>query len=174
MLHLRVALLRVVEGPDRWLEVEVGADPLVLGSHEACDLRLTDPTVSSRHAEIVLAPTGFLLRDLGSKNGVRVNGLRTERVYLGPGTTIRLGRTVVEVHDAGRVEAIELTAQRRFGRLVGDSLVMRRLYVALESAAAAPARSCLHCQRTAGSQVFVRPIAPRTRFLKRDVCLRSR
>jgi len=134
-LQVRVALLRVADGPDRGAELEVHADPVVLGGHENADLRLTDPTVSSRHAEIVLTAAGFLLRDLGSKNGTYANGLRVDRIYLTPGATVRLGHSTLEVADAGHVQEYELSAVRRFGRLVGASLPMRRLYATLDSVA---------------------------------------
>jgi DNA-binding NtrC family response regulator len=134
-MRLRLAMLRVVEGPDRGAEVEISADPVLLGSHPSCNLVLTDQTVSSRHAEIVLRPAGYLLRDLGSKNGVFVNNLRAEQVYLAPGARIRIGKTCLEVVDSGRTAEFDLSGASRFGRLLGGSLPMRRLFATLESVA---------------------------------------
>jgi DNA-binding NtrC family response regulator len=134
-LQVRVALLHVMDGPDRGAELPVEAEPVVIGGGETCDLRLADPTVSSRHVEIALTARGFLLRDLGSKNGTHVNGLRVDRAYLAPGATVRLGGSTLEVLEADQVQEYELSPRRRFGRLVGGSLPMRRLYATAESAA---------------------------------------
>jgi uncharacterized membrane protein YhaH (DUF805 family) len=43
---------------------------------EVCDLVIDDKSVSRRHAEIMVAPSGVFIRDLGSSNGTRVNGQR--------------------------------------------------------------------------------------------------
>jgi hypothetical protein len=64
---------------------------LVIGRAPHCDLRLPDPTVSRRHAELRLEPEGWVLEDLGSLNGVEVNGLRVRRTRLTPGDEVRLG-----------------------------------------------------------------------------------
>ncbi len=67
----------------------------VLGRSPESDIIILDPYVSARHAEIVLAGAGFILRDLGSANGTYVNGrrLRRKRV-LRRGDRLELGDTV--------------------------------------------------------------------------------
>ncbi|MBI3724800.1 FHA domain-containing protein [bacterium] len=49
---------------------------VVLGRGEECDVRIGSPTVSRRHAEIVFRgqPARAFVRDLGTKNGTRLNG----------------------------------------------------------------------------------------------------
>jgi sigma-B regulation protein RsbU (phosphoserine phosphatase) len=54
-------------------------DRVVLGRSHDCDLILPDLLLSRRHAEVVRGPQGWLLRDLGSLNGTRLNGVRVER-----------------------------------------------------------------------------------------------
>jgi hypothetical protein len=67
----------------------------VLGRDNACDYALADPTVSSRHAELICLADGWLIRDLGSKNGTRVNGWLAKEQRLRAGDTLTLGRTTV-------------------------------------------------------------------------------
>jgi hypothetical protein len=59
-------------------------------------VHLLDEAVSRHHAEIVPGPSGYLLRDLGSENGIFVNGERTPEHVLHEGDVIQIGaRTLV-------------------------------------------------------------------------------
>ncbi len=51
---------------------------LLLGRSEECGIRLSDPGVSRRHASLRVAPEGVWIEDLGSQNGVFVNGRQLE------------------------------------------------------------------------------------------------
>lgn len=64
----------------------------ILGRGNDVDIRLEDPGVSRRHAEIHLSPTPEIL-DLGSTNGTVVDGRRITRAPLSDGSVIRLGNT---------------------------------------------------------------------------------
>jgi len=63
----------------------------VLGRDVACDYSIGDQTVSSRHAELVRCDDGWLVRDLGSRNGTRVNGWLVKEERLRPGDILTLG-----------------------------------------------------------------------------------
>jgi hypothetical protein len=67
----------------------------VIGRAADCDLRLADPGVSRRHAEIRLENDALVLVDLGSTNGVRVNDTPTARAQLHAGDRIELGSTTL-------------------------------------------------------------------------------
>jgi phosphoserine phosphatase RsbU/P len=56
--------------------VPLRAERLVIGRSRECDLILPDVLLSRRHAEIAETPTGWVVRDLGSRNGTRLNGER--------------------------------------------------------------------------------------------------
>ena len=46
-----------------------------IGRDASCDVALTwEPSVSRRHAEVTVSPTGVMVRDLGSTNGTYVGG----------------------------------------------------------------------------------------------------
>jgi Protein of unknown function (DUF3662)/FHA domain len=66
---------------------------LVIGRSRDCDLTLDDPNVSRRHAEISNEDGTYWVVDLGSTNGIEVNGSRVERAELENGDLIVLGRT---------------------------------------------------------------------------------
>jgi hypothetical protein len=65
-----------------------------LGRSRECDCVLADPNVSRRHAELRRGPTGdWQIVDLGSTNGVKVNGRLVDSSRLSPGDEVVLGTT---------------------------------------------------------------------------------
>ncbi|MFP4056418.1 MAG: protein kinase domain-containing protein [Candidatus Brocadiia bacterium] len=85
-----VLLLKLHSGKTR--EFPVG-DRVQLGRGSDCDVRIHDDRASRRHAEIWHEADGYFIRDLGSRNGTRVNRRLVERARLAFGDEIRLGRT---------------------------------------------------------------------------------
>jgi hypothetical protein len=64
----------------------------VLGRSRDCDCVLNDANVSRRHAELRRGSTGdWQIVDLGSTNGVKVNGRQVDASRLGPGDEVLLG-----------------------------------------------------------------------------------
>jgi Protein of unknown function (DUF3662)/FHA domain len=64
---------------------------LLIGRSRECDVTLDDPNVSRRHAELRREGDSWLVSDLGSTNGVKVNGQRVDDYRLSPGDEIVLG-----------------------------------------------------------------------------------
>jgi Protein of unknown function (DUF3662)/FHA domain len=64
---------------------------VLIGRSRDCDLTLDDPNVSRRHAELRNEDGHWLVADLGSTNGVKVNGRRVEEQVLQPGDELALG-----------------------------------------------------------------------------------
>ena len=80
---------------------------LVIGRGTEADLRINDPGISRRHAEIRVEAAGPSLRiqivDLGSTNGIIVNGHKVTEAVLQEGSRIEIGSTRMLVHaPAGR------------------------------------------------------------------------
>jgi Protein of unknown function (DUF3662)/FHA domain len=67
----------------------------LLGRSKECDIRLSDPNVSRRHAEVRQEGSTYWIVDLDSTNGVLVNGRREKRAKLADGDRITLGSTEV-------------------------------------------------------------------------------
>jgi hypothetical protein len=66
--------------------------PVTIGRAPNCDCHLVEPSVSRRHAQLRRVDETWLLRDLGSSNGTRLNGLRvTEEIEVRPGDQLSLG-----------------------------------------------------------------------------------
>ena len=81
---------------------EVDKRRVVIGRSKDCDVQITDPNASRRHAEIRQEGAAYWLIDLDSTNGSQVNGRRTTRAKLESGDVITIGST-------------DLTFDRRLG-----------------------------------------------------------
>src|SRR5262245_34822813 len=82
------------------LEVPIGQ--FVIGRTSDCQLSLDDPLVSRRHAVLVVDIEGVFLDDLGSRNGVFVNGTRIEgRSRITDGDAIRIGSQEITLYGIG-------------------------------------------------------------------------
>jgi len=88
----REVVTLVVDG----VPYEVGKRRVTIGRSRECDIRLRDPNASRQHAELRQDGAAYWLVDLGSTNGVEVNGTRTKRAKLEPGDTITIGATRLE------------------------------------------------------------------------------
>ena len=67
---------------------------LLIGRHPECDVRIESPKVSRRHCCVATAYDRVLIRDLGSRNGVRVNGTLARRSdFAIPVTSWQSGRS---------------------------------------------------------------------------------
>ena len=65
---------------------------LLIGRHPECDFRIDLPKISRRHCCVALAYDRIFVRDLGSLNGVRVNGRVVEEALLHSGDEVAIGR----------------------------------------------------------------------------------
>jgi len=100
----------------------------IAGKAPDVDLRLYVSGVSRHHAEFILDHEGFVVRDLGSTNGLIVNGQRTSMAMLRVGDVVELGMQRIRVDerrpaDAGhRPEAVLSARQLEVARLVVEGL----------------------------------------------------
>lgn len=122
-------VITVVDGVDRGkaLEIEVGREPQLVGKGPVCQLLLTDPEVSRRHASLEAAEEGLRVRELGSTNGTFLSDVRIQDAFATAGQLVRVGRTTLHVDRASTAKPAPPQA-RGFGRLIGESAAMRRIY----------------------------------------------
>ena len=70
---------------------------LVVGRAVTSDVPIYDPTISRRHAEIVLIPSGVRVKDLGSSNGTFLNGARITQADAGANDVVTFGKVAFRV-----------------------------------------------------------------------------
>jgi len=107
LLHGESVEVVVVDGPDAEARAFVDAvcGKILVGTGALSDLRLTDPTVSRRHASIELTDLGVLVTDLASTNGSFLGDARIVSAYLPPGGRLRVGSTTIEARTAAATPA---------------------------------------------------------------------
>src|SRR5207245_1227555 len=121
-----------VSGADKGKEVVVTGDVFRVGSAPDNELVLTDEAVSRQHFVLLRDPKGFLLRDLGSTNGTRLDASEVKEAYLSVGSVITAGGTQLKVRPfAERIEILP-SDKERFGEVVGRSVAMREIFGLLE------------------------------------------
>ena len=76
-----------------------GGDPipllkekLLVGRRESCDIVLRFANVSAHHCELSFENGYLFVRDLGSRNGLKVNGVRVQEKQLAPGDTLGISK----------------------------------------------------------------------------------
>jgi DNA-binding NtrC family response regulator len=155
VVAVRRARLRVARGPSRGEQLELSSlQPIVIGCAPEADLVLADDTVSARHAEVRPTPRGWMVRDLGSTNGVVINDVRVTEALLDEHTKrLQLGESELEwkLYDD---EVEHLLASTPFGGLVGDAPAMRALFTLCEQAAASDSTLLLEGESGTGKEVI--------------------
>ncbi|HVY48187.1 MAG TPA: FHA domain-containing protein [Minicystis sp.] len=104
-------------------DLEVPSGQFVIGRTPDCQLSLDDPLVSRRHALLVVQQGGVFVEDLGSRNGVFVNGTKIGKVArLKDGDVIKIGGQEMTLHgvDEGAGSAPPLTPQHHRTKTMQD------------------------------------------------------
>lgn len=89
----------IVSGGSRPLELAL-VGTMIVGRDPACDISETnDPLMSRRHAAFNAGPRDVMVRDLGSRNGILVNGVKTPESVLKSGDVVQIGHLQVRYVD---------------------------------------------------------------------------
>ena len=80
-------LQALTEGPNIPLDKPI----VLIGRHQECDIQIPSRKISRRHCCLALANNHLVVRDLGSTNGIRINGVKMVEGSLQPGDELTLG-----------------------------------------------------------------------------------
>ena len=80
-------LLSLSDGPSILIDKPI----LLFGRHQECDVQLNSKKISRRHCCIAQVGESLVVRDLGSTNGVKINGERVVEGVLVPGDELIIG-----------------------------------------------------------------------------------
>ncbi|HEY2762214.1 MAG TPA: FHA domain-containing protein [Pirellulales bacterium] len=95
-----------------------------IGRRESCDIVLRFPNVSAHHCQLTLVDGYWYVKDLGSSNGIKVNGIRCQEKRLDPGDTLAVAKHTYEIKysptDCGAVgpppPEVDVAQQQIFGK----------------------------------------------------------
>ncbi|CAN5265014.1 FHA domain-containing protein [soil metagenome] len=92
--------LRVTAGPLAGTRITLGDQTILIGRADDSTLVLTDDFASSRHARLTQREGRWYVEDLGSTNGTYLDQQRVQGpLAVAPGQPIRIGATVIELHQ---------------------------------------------------------------------------
>jgi hypothetical protein len=162
LLHLREW------GTHRLHPLPASGEEITIGAAEGCALQLDDPArrVSRAHARLRREPSGWVIRDLGSTNGTRIDGAKQPMFPLSPGAEVGIGPFTL-IAESRALLALRDFLARLLGWSADRTAVIDRAVRALRTAAArrgallvcgkgdlVPIARSLHV-RTRGDQPFV-------------------
>jgi DNA-binding NtrC family response regulator len=146
----------VIDGPDRALVREsIGA--VVVGTSSENEMVLTDPTVSRYHVEL-RCEDGVLVRDLGSRNGTFVNGVRIQTAVVPYGACLRLGASIVRLMPAGESKPAPAPPMLEIPGVVAWSPPMQEVARSVNRAAQSNVSVLLQGETGTGKGIIARAI----------------
>ena len=104
----------LIRGPKRSARLHLEGPFFVIGRAEPFPVFHDDPTLSREHAAVVDTPEGYRLKDLGSRNGVLLNGERLEsyaEVPIGAGDVFQAGDTQIALVTLAELETARAEAE---------------------------------------------------------------
>ena len=156
MLLSHKAQLVVQNGPDRGLTREVSGARFTIGSARGNDCVLSDATVSRYHCEIALRGDRYVVRDLGSKNGTRVEGTFVYEAPIAPGAVVGVGNSDIVFEPKKRWVRVLQSEADHFGALYGTSRRMREIFALLDRVAGSELSCVLVGETGTGKELAAR------------------
>ena len=152
-----VFVLRIIDGPDAGATTVldgVNEGRVLLGQSAVCTVRLTDRSVSRRHAALRREEHAWRLEDLDSTNGTRVNGVRIKEALLSGGELVTLGGSSFRLSRAGAAPPRPANVAQGFGRFLGASEAVRKLYPGWADLASSPSPIVIEGESGTGKELL--------------------
>jgi DNA-binding NtrC family response regulator len=127
-LRCRRPVLRIQEADGSERELVLRDGPTVLGRGEEADVRLRDGSVSRLHARVRPEGRAWVIEDLDSRAGVRVDGVPVREAVLTEGARVELGDTTVTLLGKESRERIARHPGGEMRGLVGASEAMKECF----------------------------------------------
>jgi len=155
----RGGIFLVIKGPDRGESVRLDEGrPVAFGSGPTCEMVLTDKTVSRKHLTAELVGEEVIMVDQGSTNGTFIQGSRFEKIAIGFGAEVKLGRTVIKFLPDEEVVEPEPSQETALGALLGGGTKMRQLFKLLADVAQTSATVLVEGETGTGKELIAEEI----------------
>jgi DNA-binding NtrC family response regulator len=131
-LSIKDFTLECVAGPHQGMSLLLEQELLHIGRASWCEIPLTeDKRISRHHCELRVTSEGLHVRDLESRNGTFLGGLRVFEALLIPGITLQVGSSHFQLKESQSRRQIKVNYHDNSGRLVGCSPEMRKIFTIL-------------------------------------------
>ena len=137
------------------LELE---EPGTAGSAPGSQVVMSDRSVSRVHAELTPKEDGLWVRDVCSRNGTYVAGVKIIEARVPNGAVIRMGTTELTVTYGAPSARMDLWPDKSFGPLLGRTAVMRELFSQMGRMASATASILITGETGTGKEVVARAL----------------
>src|SRR5262249_8476291 len=114
--------------------------------------------VSRHHAEIPSHPGGARVRDLNSRNGTFLGGVRVADAVAPPGALLSVGNSELLIETEAAAPSLEPASSHRLGGLYGRSVIMRRIFTMIERVAPTDYTVLVEGETGTGKDVVARTI----------------
>jgi transcriptional regulator with GAF, ATPase, and Fis domain len=131
-----------------------------IGTHASNDLVMVDPAVSRFHCRLVREDGGWRVRDTGSLNGTKIDGVRIRDADLPTEGALMLGDSIVRVR-AGEAQQEVVPMVPSFGAIAGTSVAMRKLFALLEKVAQSDINVLIEGESGTGKELVATEIVQR-------------
>jgi DNA-binding NtrC family response regulator len=143
-------------------DVLFDGDMCRIGTHSSNDLVLADPAVSRFHCRLIREEGAWRVRDWGSLNGTRVDGVRIRDADLSDGATLALGDSQVIVRAEAPAGEAVVPMIPAFGALAGTSVPMRMLFALLEKVAPSEINVLVYGESGTGKELVANEVVQRS------------
>lgn len=142
-----------------WLEgtgsrYELRGQRQIIGKAPESDIPLDDEFISRAHAAIAPVAGGWRIQDLGSTNGVAVNGTQISDASLKPGDEITLGQLKLKFCAELETQSLQPAPEGGCGGLLGNSAGMRELFARVGRVAPTEMPVLIHGETGTGKELL--------------------
>ncbi len=158
-LHIKVER---VAGKESSLALDFDGEGCRVGSHESNDLVLEDKTISRFHCRIAREGKAWRVTDTGSMNGTRLDGVKVLAAEFESESLISLGESSIRVRPVSRGHVTRVVVPTQFGAMIGQSLLMQRLFAVLERIAASEIDVLINGESGTGKELVATELVQRS------------